>query len=1448
MDGTVPVLTDRKDIRMWKQLCTLEAAAVKGSKRNADKLRSILKSVTDASDYANPKILSKLIDVTNLYMSDELQQTLLKILEKCRITDFTPQIKAADILIAMAAFDSAKIILDRMTVISDLPRWSYLRGLVDIHEGNRDSALERFRLCYGMNDSFIPVYQELHNLEPKNGWDSRRAIAKIMAGDKGTFIDGKTGRYWELYRVYWTWKNGDGPVTDTLKRIVREGMEADIELATARISRSLGDYQEAAEHYQKAMGGLRETFFIHLEAAENQLEAGRPENALKMCETLASTGISDRRVLEISIRAMADMGNRSGMMKYLEMLLYNDYADFSAYFVCVRALIQLSMHSEASGLIGKMTAMDGSIPELHLLTSKNDFVAGRYPSALSSAAKAVRRMPNDRECLLHISKVLIAMGRQKKAQKFIDRMLSADPFDRDALLLKKDLLLSKQPPEYDAAYGVCQKIISEYPDDTATIKDSAIILGKLGRNEEALNAYRAALAVRNDSVLFLDIITSLSREKKYVDAVKLSAEYDNIYGDIIDMWIVRGNDEYILGRYIDAAGSYTRATELDHNDPMIWHSKGMAEEMAEMYDDAEISYDKAVLMDLDNSEYWISKAAVQEKKKDYVGAVDSLNRVISMHPENVYSLMRKASILVRLGKLKEAGIFVDLASKIEPLNYDIMFAKRDICYRMGDTEGTKEVCKLLLEKDPADKTTLTILAQTYLSAGVTDESLKILVDIDKQGFDYETLSLIRSIYHAQGRYTEEISTCKKILTECPDDIPTKAALAEAYLKNDMPEAAKKLYDDLHSMSPQDAEISLRKAKMSESDDAISVLMDTLESEPENRELLLEIARLHRKRGEDDEALIYIERAISVDRSVVEPHLLKMGIIAERGDYAQLQEVVNFAIASAGATEPMMWKHLGDAQMNLGEIPNALMSYDSAMKMGLVTCPILRSRGMCQEAMGMKSEAASSYEDALDIDPTDIPTIMRQTSMDLAEGKDTNALKHLDRILGIDPAYGLAIVAKIRILGAKKRKEDAKKVFEDCLAGDAEDATKREVSEIWGLINTDEDIAMPVIPLSISYVPSQAPASPVIPASQEDNEDELAAGEVQPEPEPAPAAAETAEEEAPESTLPEQPAEEIIQEETAADTAAEETPVAEEVQQEEQPAEEEASEEAPEAEEQVPEAEEQTPEERPAETPEPEPEAAAETPVAAVIPEPEPAPAESFTVESEDEDVELGFEVISSDDESPAESFTTERIVTGAPVPPVVPIPVPVPEEEPAEEEEPAAEEKKTKTVHEYALDILKCDYENSGDIDWDDMVGLVGIPDEMTEDVKNYLFDVDEYGKIDPASSEFVRMEEYSYKVVMGGEMTDVDTDPVMPLSLVHYTAGQNDLNVSKRIVAYIYEAMTCDLPPKAVSESDPAVIEEIGEDDLSVYDIMKRFKLGAYSARAVKAAVEDRRSVVGHI
>lgn len=1258
-----PVLTGRDEIRMWKNICALEKGAVKKSDKYLVKMDKLIAAIQKSDTDVNPNILGKMMEIADLYGRKNLDSIILGLLGKCKLSDCTLQLKAVQYLLDLEAYDNVRSILDRITIITDIARWEYYRGLVDVHDGNERSALAHFLRAYEFDSSLLDVYSQLDRLDPGKGWMVRRRIESIRAGrssegqSSGSVLD-------DICAAYISARGRDiSDAIDTLNRLGGiESGDRDILLAMARVFAEDGSYQRSIGCYEKIAADCS-SFSVELELAEVYLKNQQVKEALEVIESLETLCSADRRLMETKIRALVAVRDKERLQKYAEIYLYNDYADQRSYILCIESMIDLSMHTEATRLIATMSVIDPDMPEANLLSSKNEFKAGRCQQALPFVRKAVKKMPDDVDCHLHMSLVCLSLNRYKDARKHADAVLKAEPENLDALVRKKDIC--KAEGNSAELSELCETILKLNPRDADVLRDLAQVLDSQGKHDEALRRFSESLDIRRDPILFSKIIISLAEQDRHEDAIDIISRYDDMYGDISDTWIVKGNCEYAIGRFYDASDSYKRSLELDHNNSRIWHSKGMADEAAGVLDEAEVSYDKAVLMDLDNKEYWISKASIQEKKGEYAQAIDSFNRVISLHPDNVYALMRKAILLVRLGKITEALFFIDLAHNLSPRDVKIQAVQRDIYFHENENEKCRDMCSKILQIKKDDVDSKIVLARVCMKEGLYGEAIKHLIEIsDKYGSSnimiYEYL---RESYHNLGDYEAEMSTCKVMLTIDSDNKDVKLALADVYMKLNRVDAAKKLLNELHDESPNDPELSLRKAKMAVDESvAMKVLLETLAHDPENVDLLMEIANMKLSDGDRDEAFVYLDRAIAADPASSAAYLRKAEVLTAMGEYQQVLDLLNGSMQQFKEQDPVIWEMIGDSQRKLGDNSNALISFDSAIKLGMNTSEMYCKRGIVQEALGMNDAASNSYSLARITDPNNMEAIECSLNLKMTEKKYDAISKEIEDLIAAGTVSGGLLLIRARIQSVKQNKDGLKETLEMCISNDVPDEYTCKV----------RDILYEMEPLLQNDVPV-----------------------------------------------------------------------------------------------------------------------------------------------TDDPHTDLDGEQV----------FDT--------VPPV------------------QSPEDRQRDIARYAFLILQISNDTGKAPDDTDVLVESGMPPELKNDVFAYLMDIREYGSIDVGSSEFRRMEELSYRAIIGSNKKDLESEPLISLATAYFQSGADCMDEAKRLVAYIHKSVTMDLVPEYfnndVSRSVKAIEESSG--DITIYAVMKAFKLGVYTARTVKMlSVKGGSSVVDHI
>ena len=1037
MGDSVPVFSNPSDHRLWKNLDEIEKGMSSGkAKKYGSSFKNLIEELCNSNENIHTAILSRLLKMILVNKTDDLVSIVIRLMERCKLSDSFPQLIAVDILLNNGNIESAKSILERMTELSDRAYWEYECGKVDVAEGNSIAANVHFLKARSINDSFIPVYDALNDADPKRGWSYIKNIAVLRKGKMNIpFEVGiASNSAQELFGIYWEWENGNKSSAWAMLSTTTEFTSRDKEyiLAAARICRDQGKYGEAIEYYKSIIVDPETTESVLLELADTYLVAGMPERALDICKEIAKIDPFDRRYLEHTMRAYAQLSMKSELNNFSKILLHSEHCDLDAYTFTIGLMTSLSMHSDVNGLINKLTTRCPGEDVIYLLSSKNDYESQRYIAALLSANKAVRKMPNDPESKCQRARVYLKMGKTKKALRDVNDSLSKNKDHVPSLMLKKDILTASD--DYNGAYEICRDVLSNDPRNADAIKDSAHLLGLMDRGDESLAAYREALGIREDITLFTNVIVTLIENEKYHKVIDLVKDYDDIYGKYDRVWILKGNTEYKIGRFLDASDSYSKAIEISPYDPLIWHCKGMADEAAGNLEDAEVAYDKAVLMDLDNSDYWISKSSIQEKKDNYAGAIDSLNRVITEHPGNVYALVKKAIILVKLNKDTDALFFIDLALKINPSNLNIIKIKKDIYKHLKDYSKVVSMCEAIKFIGPVDESIFIDMSDALVSMGRYGESILALGEASKLYPESVTILAKKMESHRlQGDIEEEISIARVILSKDQHNLVVKTELADAYARKGEKDTAKKIYDELHAENPQDASITVKKAKMSSDsgndNDAILMLKGVLKNDPDNFDTLIELAGIMSNSGNEKEAMTYLDRAIGIKPMESKGYLMKARVLVGSGHYVEAQSVLNEALHSTPEDDPEIWECMGEIQEKRGDFNHALISYDAATKKGIVSADIYRSRGRVQEALGMKDAALNSYAFAIVNNPRDVIAIERTGTIQAAMGRESIAIRNLEDAISLDPTYAPAFISRASIYKSHNDIDSIKKLLD-----------------------------------------------------------------------------------------------------------------------------------------------------------------------------------------------------------------------------------------------------------------------------------------------------------------------------------------------------------------------------------------------------------------------------------
>jgi len=232
------------------------------------------------------------------------------------------------------------------------------------------------------------------------------------------------------------------------------------------------------------------------------------------------------------------------------------------------------------------------------------------------------------------------------------------------------------------------------------------------------------------------------------------------------------------------------------------------------------------------------KGLLAVEKEDYDLALRELRKAKAKDPDSVHICLKEATVLVRIGKFKEAEAVLKTAQKANPDNLDTYLALVFVySYAQEDQKLELEYGQFLRkahELKPKDIGVSEYLAQFYFYKKRPREAIEIYEKILENNPEYtEALFWLGYFYEETGRGEEAISVWKKALIKDPLCAPVLNSLGYVYAEK--------------GINLNEAEAMVKKA---------------LEQEPNNGAYLDSLGWVYFKNGDYNQAEEYLARAIT----------------------------------------------------------------------------------------------------------------------------------------------------------------------------------------------------------------------------------------------------------------------------------------------------------------------------------------------------------------------------------------------------------------------------------------------------------------------------------------------------------------------------------------------------------------------------------------------------------
>ncbi len=437
---------------------------------------------------------------------------------------------------------------------------------------------------------------------------------------------------------------------------------------------------------------------------------------------------------------------------------------------------------------------------------------------------------------------------------------------------------------------------------------------------------------------------------------------------------------------------------------------------------ASIELRNAIQLNPDNADAYYQLALVNERQKKWQPMFSNLAWSIKLNPENYMAHVKMARLYLLSNEMGNAQESLEKALKINQDDIEIYSVRAAIRLKQDDIDGAFADIEKVLASQPTHENALTLKAAILDGKGETDKAINLLNEAIADSSDSLILHLLKiklltdhgrhdevkaayktaigqfphiddlfykftEYLYMNGFYSDAIEALEDNVRNNPDNDTPKLALISLLANRDISSAAQKVGQFLEKQ-PQNIKLLMAKAdlllKQKDLDNAIPVLREiaSLGGVKEKNAAQVRLAQIDLIRGNDEEALVALNRILSDDGRNVSALELRAKILYNRKEYSQA---------------------ISDLRLILAESPNADDAYILLAKAYLKT--------------GAEGLAHDSYKQALEINPSNENAYMPIIGYLLENKSIAQAERVISSILEQDPnnSYAQRVLAQLKIM-------------------------------------------------------------------------------------------------------------------------------------------------------------------------------------------------------------------------------------------------------------------------------------------------------------------------------------------------------------------------------------------------------------------------------------------------
>jgi tetratricopeptide (TPR) repeat protein len=256
----------------------------------------------------------------------------------------------------------------------------------------------------------------------------------------------------------------------------------------------------------------------------------------------------------------------------------------------------------------------------------------------------------------------------------------------------------------------------------------------------------------------------------------------------------------------------------------------------------------------------------------------------------------------------------------------------------GEYRAAIEELEKVKKQDPQSPYIHLKIASLYIRLGETEKCEKELKEakaLDKSSFDASLALVFLYAYTQKDKELEEEyeDFLKRAHQVKPDDVKISEYLAQFYFYKKQPQEALKIYEAIVKKNPSDVEgvfwLGYIYDELGKRQEAIKLWKKALEINSSHSQTLNSLGYIYAEEGKNlDEAEKMIKKALEKEPQNG-AYLDSLGwVYFKKNDYKHAEEYLKKAIALL--QDPVIYEHLGDLYIKLGNKTTAINYYDTGL--------------------------------------------------------------------------------------------------------------------------------------------------------------------------------------------------------------------------------------------------------------------------------------------------------------------------------------------------------------------------------------------------------------------------------------------------------------------------------------------------------------------------------------